>query len=113
MTILATALVETGSRMDEVIFEEFKGTGNMELKLSRSLADKRLFPAVDIEASSTRKEEILLSPEELNIIWKLRRVLHALDTQQALELVLSKLKKTKSNAEFLLQVQKTTIGPND
>ncbi len=113
LTILATALVETGSRMDEVIFEEFKGTGNMELKLSRSLADKRLFPAVDIEASSTRKEEILLSPEELNIIWKLRRVLHALDTQQALELVLSKLKKTKSNAEFLLQVQKTTIGPND
>ena len=113
LTILATALVETGSRMDEVIFEEFKGTGNMELKLNRSLADKRIFPAVDVEASSTRKEEILLSAEELNIIWKLRRVLHALDTQQALELVLSKLKKTKSNAEFLLQVQKTTIGPND
>ncbi len=113
LTILATALVETGSRMDEVIFEEFKGTGNMELKLNRSLADKRIFPAVDVEASSTRKEEILLSAEELNIIWKLRRVLHALDTQQALELVLDKLKKTKSNAEFLLQVQKTAVGPND
>ncbi|KUP96172.1 transcription termination factor Rho [Thermobifida cellulosilytica] len=113
LTILATALVETGSRMDEVIFEEFKGTGNMELKLNRSLADKRLFPAVDIEASSTRKEEILLSSEELNIIWKLRRVLHALDAQQALELVLEKLKKTKSNAEFLLQIQKNAVGPND
>ncbi|GAA3992432.1 transcription termination factor Rho [Thermobifida alba] len=113
LTILATALVETGSRMDEVIFEEFKGTGNMELKLNRSLADKRIFPAVDVEASSTRKEEILLSAEELNIIWKLRRVLHALDTQQALELVLEQLKKTKSNAEFLLQVQKTTVGSND
>ncbi|MEY9215422.1 transcription termination factor Rho [Thermobifida halotolerans] len=113
LTILATALVETGSRMDEVIFEEFKGTGNMELKLSRGLADKRIFPAVDVEASSTRKEEILMSAEELNIIWKLRRVLHALETQQALELVLDKLKKTKSNAEFLLQVQKTAVGPND
>ncbi|TDQ47971.1 transcription termination factor Rho [Actinorugispora endophytica] len=113
LTILATALVETGSRMDEVIFEEFKGTGNMELKLNRSLADKRIFPAVDVDASSTRKEEILMSGEELAIIWKLRRVLHALDTQQALELVLDKLKKTQSNAEFLLQVQKTTIGPNE
>jgi len=108
LTILATALVETGSRMDEVIFEEFKGTGNMELKLNRQLADKRIFPAVDVDASSTRKEEILMSSEELAIIWKLRRVLHALDTQQALELLLEKMKDTKSNTEFLLQVQKTT-----
>nr|WP_236700518.1 transcription termination factor Rho [Allosalinactinospora lopnorensis] len=113
LTILATALVETGSRMDEVIFEEFKGTGNMELKLNRQLADKRVFPAVDVDASSTRKEEILMSGEELNIIWKLRRVLHALDTQQALELLLEKMKDTKSNPEFLMQVQKTTVGPND
>ena len=108
LTILATALVETGSRMDEVIFEEFKGTGNMELRLRRELADKRLFPAVDVDASSTRKEEILMSAEELQIVWKLRRVLHALDTQQALELLTEKMKETKSNAEFLLQVQKTT-----
>ncbi|WP_028646824.1 transcription termination factor Rho [Nocardiopsis sp. CNT312] len=108
LTILATALVETGSRADEVIFEEFKGTGNMELKLSRGLADKRIFPAVDVDASSTRKEEILMSAEELNIVWKLRRVLHALDTQQAIELLLDKMKESKSNAEFLLQVQKTT-----
>ncbi|RCV56176.1 transcription termination factor Rho [Marinitenerispora sediminis] len=113
LTILATALVETGSRMDEVIFEEFKGTGNMELKLNRQLADKRIFPAVDVVASSTRKEEILMSGEELSIIWKLRRVLHALDTQQALELLLDKMKESKSNTEFLLQVQQTTVGPND
>ena len=86
LTILATALVETGSRMDEVIFEEFKGTGNMELKLDRRFADKRIFPAVDVDASGTRKEEILMSPDELQIVWKLRRVLHALDPQQALEL---------------------------
>ncbi|MDA2810461.1 transcription termination factor Rho [Nocardiopsis sp. RSe5-2] len=110
LTILATALVETGSRMDEVIFEEFKGTGNMELKLNRSLADKRIFPAVDVDASSTRKEEILMSQEELSIIWKLRRVLHALDTQQAVELLLDKMKDSKSNAEFLMQVQKTSPG---
>ncbi|WP_017625033.1 transcription termination factor Rho, partial [Nocardiopsis chromatogenes] len=110
LTILATALVDTGSRMDEVIFEEFKGTGNMELKLNRSLADKRIFPAVDVDASSTRKEEILMSQEELSIIWKLRRVLHALDTQQAVELLLDKMKDSKSNAEFLMQVQKTSPG---
>ena len=110
LTILATALVETGSRMDEVIFEEFKGTGNMELKLDRRLADKRVFPAVDINQSGTRKEEILLSPDELKIIWQLRRVLHALETQQALELMLDRLRKTKSNYEFLSQVQKTTPG---
>jgi transcription termination factor Rho len=108
LTILATALVETGSTMDTVIFEEFKGTGNMELKLDRKLADKRIFPAVDIDPSGTRKEEILLAPEELQIIWKLRKVLHALDSQQGMELLLSKLKETSSNYEFLLQVQKTS-----
>ncbi|MFF9499045.1 transcription termination factor Rho [Streptomyces sp. NPDC014656] len=110
LTILATALVDTGSRMDEVIFEEFKGTGNMELKLDRKLADKRIFPAVDVDASGTRKEEILLGSDELAITWKLRRVLHALDQQQAIELLLDKLKQTKSNGEFLLQIQKTTPG---
>jgi transcription termination factor Rho len=110
LTILATALIETGSRMDEVIFEEFKGTGNMELRLRRELADKRIFPAVDVDASGTRKEEILMSPEELKIVWQLRRVLHALEVQQALELLLEKMRDTKSNAEFLLQVQKTTIS---
>ncbi|GAA1261483.1 hypothetical protein GCM10009677_11270 [Sphaerisporangium rubeum] len=110
LTILATALVETGSKMDEVIFEEFKGTGNAELKLNRSLADKRIFPAVDVDASGTRKEEILLSKDELQIVWKLRRVLHALDMQQALELLLEKMRETQSNAEFLLQVQKTTVS---
>jgi transcription termination factor Rho len=113
LTILAAALIETGSRMDEVIFEEFKGTGNMELRLRRELAEKRLFPAVDVDASSTRKEEILLSPDELKIIWQLRRVLHALEPQQALELLMEQLRKTKSNAEFLLQVQKTTLGSGD
>ncbi|GHA73814.1 transcription termination factor Rho [Streptomyces termitum] len=113
LTILATALVDTGSRMDEVIFEEFKGTGNMELKLDRKLADKRIFPAVDVDASGTRKEEILLGSDELAITWKLRRVLHALDQQQAIELLLDKLKQTKSNAEFLLQIQKTTPGGNN
>jgi transcription termination factor Rho len=111
LTILATALVETNSRMDDAIFEEFKGTGNMELKLDRRLADKRIFPAVDVDASGTRKEEILMGAEELNITWKLRRVLHALDSQQALELLLEKMKGTKSNVEFLMQIQKTTVGP--
>ena len=110
LTILATALIETGSRMNEVIFEEFKGTGNMELRLRRELADKRLFPAVDVDASSTRKEEILMAPDELKIIWQLRRVLHALDPQQALELLMERMRETKSNAEFLLQVQKTTLS---
>ncbi|MGK5530303.1 transcription termination factor Rho [Streptomyces sp. URMC 129] len=113
LTILATALVETGSRMDEVIFEEFKGTGNMELKLDRKLADKRIFPAVDVDASGTRKEEILMGSDELAIVWKLRRVLHALDQQQAIELLLDKMKQTKSNAEFLLQIQKTTPTPGN
>jgi transcription termination factor Rho len=113
LTILATALVETGSRMDEVIFEEFKGTGNMELKLDRKFADRRVFPAIDVDPSGTRREEILMAPDELSIVWKLRRVLHALDSQQALELLISKMKETKSNAEFLLQIQKTTPMPND
>ncbi|MGN6636028.1 MAG: transcription termination factor Rho, partial [Oryzihumus sp.] len=102
------ALVETGSKMDEVIFEEFKGTGNMELRLDRKLADKRIFPAVDVDASGTRREEILMSREELQIVWKLRRVLSALDSQQAIELLLNKLKETRSNVEFLMQVQKTS-----
>ncbi|PWI15555.1 transcription termination factor Rho [Streptomyces sp. Act143] len=113
LTILATALVDTGSRMDEVIFEEFKGTGNMELKLDRKLADKRIFPAVDVDASGTRKEEILLGNEELAVVWKLRRVLHALDQQQAIELLLDKMKQTKSNVEFLMQIQKTTPTPGN
>jgi transcription termination factor Rho len=108
LTIISTALVETGSRMDEVIFEEFKGTGNMELRLRRDLADKRIFPAVDVDASGTRREEILVSRDELAVMWQLRRVLSALDPQQAIELLLDKLKTTKSNIEFLMQVQKTT-----
>ncbi|HEX6232497.1 MAG TPA: transcription termination factor Rho [Jiangellaceae bacterium] len=108
LTILATALVETGSRMDEVIFEEFKGTGNAEIRLRRDLADKRLFPAIDVDASSTRREEILVSREELAVMWQLRRVLSALDPQQAIELLMDRLKKTKSNIEFLRQVQQTT-----
>ena len=110
LTILATALIDTGSKMDEVIFEEFKGTGNMELILNRKFADKRIFPAVDVVASGTRKEEILMGTEELSIVWRLRRVLHALEPQQALELLLEKMKGTKSNVEFLLQIQKTTAG---
>jgi len=111
LTILATALVETGSKMDEVIFEEFKGTGNMELRLSRQLADKRIFPAVDVNASGTRREEMLMSPDETKIIWKLRRALAGLETQQALELVLNRLKDTQSNVEFLMQVQKSMPVP--
>ncbi|CAN5173520.1 hypothetical protein BH24ACT10_BH24ACT10_04150 [soil metagenome] len=112
LTIFATALVETGSAMDTVIFEEFKGTGNAELKLDRRLADKRIFPAIDVDASGTRKEEILLSPEELRIVLQLRRVLHALDTTASLELLLDKMKKTRTNVEFLMQIQKTTV-PED
>jgi transcription termination factor Rho len=110
LTILATALIETGSRADEVIFEEFKGTGNMELRLRRELADKRIFPAIDVDASGTRKEELLMTPEELKIIWQLRRVLHALEPQQALEVLMERMRETKSNAEFLLHVQKTTVA---
>jgi transcription termination factor Rho len=108
LTIIATALIETGSKMDEVIFEEFKGTGNMELRLRREFADKRIFPAIDVDASGTRREELLMSKDELQIVWKLRRVLSALEGQQALELLLEKLKQTKTNVEFLMQVNKTT-----
>jgi transcription termination factor Rho len=107
LTIIATALVETGSRMDEVIFEEFKGTGNMELRLRREFADKRVFPAIDVTASSTRREELLVDKDELAIIWKLRRLLSGLEGQQGLELVLERLKKSTSNTEFLLQINKT------
>ncbi|WP_433330425.1 transcription termination factor Rho [Spirillospora sp. CA-294931] len=107
LTILATALVETGSRMDDVFFEEFKGTGNMELKLDRSLAERRVFPAVDIEASSTRREDLLMSPEELELNWRLRRALHGMERQQAVEMLLDKLKGTSSNAEFLMGMRQT------
>jgi transcription termination factor Rho len=113
LTIFASALVETGSAGDTVIFEEFKGTGNAELKLDRRLADKRIFPAIDVDQSSTRKEDLLMSPDELAVVVKLRRVLAALDTQQAIELVLDRLRKTRSNVEFLMQVAKTTPGGND
>jgi transcription termination factor Rho len=108
LTILATALIDSGSKMDEVIFEEFKGTGNMEIRLRRDFADKRLFPAIDVVSSGTRREELLMSPEEQQIIWKLRRVMSGLDGQQALELLLERLKKSQSNVEFLMQVAKTT-----
>ena len=113
LTILATALIESGSKMDEVIFEEFKGTGNMEIRLRRDFADKRLFPAIDAVQSGTRREELLMSKEELAIVWKLRRVLSALESQQALELLLERLKKSQSNIEFLMQVQKTTPSPDN
>jgi len=106
LTIIGTALVETGSRMDDVIFEEFKGTGNMELRLDRKLADKRVYPAIDIEPSGTRREELLMEPEELAQVWKLRRVLLALEPAAALELLMDRLKSTKSNAEFLQAVAK-------
>ena len=108
LTIIATALIETGSKMDDVIFEEFKGTGNMELRLDRKLADKRIYPAVDIEASGTRKEELLFDRSELTQVWKLRRVLLALEAGAALELLIDRLKTTKSNAEFLAEVAKTS-----
>ncbi|NMO56041.1 transcription termination factor Rho [Actinoplanes sp. TBRC 11911] len=110
LTILATALVETGSMMDTVIFEEFKGTGNAELKLDRKIADKRVFPAIDIDPSGTRKEEILLGKEELAIIHKLRKVLHSLDSSAALDLLLDRLKQTRTNVEFLMQIAKSTPG---
>ena len=110
LTILATALVETGSKMDDVIFEEFKGTGNMELKLSRQLADKRIFPAIDVDASGTRREELLLGRAELDIIWKLRRVLSGMEDQAALEMLLSRMRKTNNNPEFLVMISRTTPG---
>ncbi|HET6715424.1 MAG TPA: transcription termination factor Rho [Actinomycetota bacterium] len=107
ITIIASALVETGSRMDDGIFEEFKGTGNMELRLDRQLAEKRIFPAINVDASSTRKEELLLPPEELALVIKLRRVLHALDPGAALELLTDKIRATKSNEQFLKEIAKS------
>ncbi len=107
LTILATALIETGSKMDEVIFEEFKGTGNMELRLRREFSEKRIFPAIDVDASSTRREELLMSKDELAIVWKLRRVLSGLDNLQGLEMLLDRLRKTQSNHEFLAAITKT------
>ena len=106
LTILATALVDTGSRMDEVIFEEFKGTGNMEINLDRRLVDKRVFPAIDIFRSGTRKEELLINKEELNMIWVLRKVLSQMSEVEAMELLVEKLSKTKSNAEFMKMMSK-------
>ena len=104
LTIIATAMVETGSAGDTVIFEEFKGTGNAELKLDRKISERRVFPAVDVNPSGTRKDELLLAPEEARIMHKLRRILSALDPQQAIDLLIKQLKKTKSNGEFLMQV---------
>jgi transcription termination factor Rho len=113
LTIMATALVDTGSKMDEVIFEEFKGTGNMELRLDRKMADRRIFPAIDVIASGTRKEELLLDPVEAPYIWKLRRVLHSLEPGPAVELLIDKLRKTGSNREFLAAISKTKAGNGD
>ncbi len=105
LTIIATALIDTGSRMDDVIFEEFKGTGNSEIHLDRRLSDKRLFPAIDLQRSGTRKEELLLSKEDLNRIWVMRRVLNPLSPVEQMEVVLERLEKAKSNAEFLASMQ--------
>jgi len=110
LTIIASALVETGSRMDEVIFEEFKGTGNWEIRLDRQLSEKRIFPALNIEASGTRKEERLMPTEELALVWRLRRVLHALDPAASLELLIDKIRVTKSNEQFLREISK---APSD
>ena len=110
VTIIASALVETGSRMDEGIFEEFKGTGNMELRLDRQLSEKRLFPAINVDASGTRKEELLLPPDELALVIKLRRVLHALEPGAALELLTDKIRATKSNEQFLKEIAKAPSG---
>ncbi|WP_440712272.1 transcription termination factor Rho [Gordonia sp. FQ] len=113
LTIIASALVETGSTGDTVIFEEFKGTGNAELKLDRKISERRVFPAVDVNLSSTRKDELLLSPDEFAIVHKLRRLLAGLDSQQAIDLLVSQLKKTRNNVEFLMQVSKTAPGGID
>ncbi|HZU50137.1 MAG TPA: transcription termination factor Rho [Mycobacterium sp.] len=110
LTVIATAMVETGSQGDTVIFEEFKGTGNAELKLDRKIAERRVFPAVDVNPSGTRKDELLLSPDEFAIVHKLRRLLSGLDSHQAIDLLMSQLRKTKNNYEFLVQVSKTTPG---
>jgi transcription termination factor Rho len=109
LTIIASALVETGSRMDEVIFEEFKGTGNMELRLDRNLSEKRIFPAINIEASGTRKEERLMPSEELALTWRLRRVLHALESNAAIEMLIDKIRSTKSNEQFLKEIAKAPV----
>ena len=101
LTIIATALIDTGSRMDEVIFEEFKGTGNMEVYLDRRLAERRVFPAIDLQRSGTRKEELLIPESELNRIWLLRKILNPMNTTESMEFLLDKLRGTKSNAEFL------------
>ena len=105
LTIIATALIDTGSRMDDVIFEEFKGTGNSEIHLDRRLSDKRLFPAIDLQRSGTRKEELLISKEDLSRVWVMRRVLNPLSPVEQMEVVLERLEKTKSNAEFLASMQ--------
>jgi transcription termination factor Rho len=110
MTIMATALVETGSRMDEVIFEEFKGTGNMELHLDRKLADKRIFPAIEIDKSGTRKEELIMDTDEAQVVWKLRRVLHSLDPSAAIELLIDKIRSTKSNQDFLSEIENSPLS---
>ena len=111
LTILATALIETGSKMDEVIFEEFKGTGNMELRLRREFAEKRIFPAIDVDASSTRREELLMSREELHIVWKLRRVIGGLDSLQGLEMLLDRLSKTAEQHRLPVAITKTHAAP--
>ncbi|MCX5657154.1 MAG: transcription termination factor Rho, partial [Candidatus Omnitrophica bacterium] len=104
LTIIATALVDTGSRMDDVIFEEFKGTGNMELQLDRTLFEKRIYPAIEINRSATRREELLLDPEELKRIWVLRKALHQLNPEEAMRVLIGKLSKAKTNAEFLIGI---------
>ena len=106
LTILATALIDTGSKMDEVIYEEFKGTGNMEVHLDRRIAEKRIYPAININRSGTRKEELLTTPEELQKIWILRKVLHSMDELDAMEFMLNKLQATKTNAEFFESMKK-------
>ncbi len=105
LTIIATALIDTGSRMDDVIFEEFKGTGNMELHLDRKLTDRRVFPSIDLERSGTRKEELLMAKDQLNKVWILRKILSQRSTVEAMELLIDKLSKTKSNEDFLLMMQ--------
>ena len=106
LTIIGTCLVDTCSRMDDVIFEEFKGTGNMELSLDRNLFQRRIYPAIDIRRSNTRREELLISSDELQRIWLLRKVLHEMDSVQAMELLIDRLSKAKSNAEFLATMSK-------
>ena len=105
---MATALVDTGSRMDDIIFEEFKGTGNMEIHLDRKLTDKRVFPSIDVAKSGTRKEELLIPKEDLNRIWVLRKVLNPLSPVEAMELLIDKMSKTRTNADFLASMQKST-----